>query len=299
MSLRNRRYPLRSGFTLIELLVVIAIIAILAAILFPVFAQAREKARQATCQSNLKQFSIAFGMYASDYDGNYPCPGGRNITPAPPGYVAPAWYSTDATKKDSAASALYPYIKQRGVGAANNVWSCPDAINVNGGSAFNVGQNYAMNDYARAQGPGQAVTTAGNVPVATFPNYHNGINPDFVKSPAEFIILTEIAQRTDGSGNRNASPFFNSGVSAATPLCMGMPQKYHANHSDFLFADGHVKALVPGATWRASDQPAWRSFNQSTCTTTADVEKLGLYSGGRSDADGSMWDPQISGVVYP
>src|SRR5881396_3209405 len=57
------------GFTLIELLVVIAIIAILAAILFPVFAQAREAARKAVCQSNLKQIGAAAIMYASDYDG--------------------------------------------------------------------------------------------------------------------------------------------------------------------------------------------------------------------------------------
>ncbi len=56
------------GFTLIELLVVIAIIAILAAILFPVFAQAREKARQASCQSNLKQIALGLAMYAQDYD---------------------------------------------------------------------------------------------------------------------------------------------------------------------------------------------------------------------------------------
>ncbi len=61
----------RKGFTLIELLVVIAIIAILAAILFPVFAKAREKARQASCQSNLKQIAIAFQMYAQDYDETY------------------------------------------------------------------------------------------------------------------------------------------------------------------------------------------------------------------------------------
>lgn len=59
----------RPGFTLIELLVVIAIIAILAAILFPVFAQAREKARQASCQSNLKQMGTAMRMYTDDYDG--------------------------------------------------------------------------------------------------------------------------------------------------------------------------------------------------------------------------------------
>src|SRR5712691_9559348 len=60
---------LRTAFTLIELLVVIAIIAILAAILFPVFAQAREKARQAACLSQTKQWGLAIDMYKQDYDG--------------------------------------------------------------------------------------------------------------------------------------------------------------------------------------------------------------------------------------
>jgi prepilin-type N-terminal cleavage/methylation domain-containing protein len=59
------------GFTLIELLVVIAIIAILAAILFPVFAQAREKARQTACLSNLKQIGLGMMQYVQDYDGTY------------------------------------------------------------------------------------------------------------------------------------------------------------------------------------------------------------------------------------
>lgn len=62
----------RKGFTLIELLVVIAIIAILAAILFPVFAQAREQARSTSCLSNMKQLGLALKMYAQDYDEEYP-----------------------------------------------------------------------------------------------------------------------------------------------------------------------------------------------------------------------------------
>jgi prepilin-type N-terminal cleavage/methylation domain-containing protein len=61
----------RSGFTLIELLVVIAIIAILAAILFPVFGRAREQARKATCQSNMKQLGLAFAMYLQDWDETF------------------------------------------------------------------------------------------------------------------------------------------------------------------------------------------------------------------------------------
>jgi prepilin-type N-terminal cleavage/methylation domain-containing protein/prepilin-type processing-associated H-X9-DG protein len=93
----------RSGFTLIELLVVIAIIAIIAAILFPVFALAREKARQATCQSNLKQISLATKMYQQDYDEMYP-PG---IVPAGAGIV-------------SALTLLQPYARN------TSIFHCPD-----------------------------------------------------------------------------------------------------------------------------------------------------------------------------
>src|SRR6476620_7318686 len=64
--------PKPKGFTLIELLVVIAIIAILAAILFPVFAKARENARATTCRSNLRQLGLAMTQYTEDYDGAYP-----------------------------------------------------------------------------------------------------------------------------------------------------------------------------------------------------------------------------------
>jgi prepilin-type N-terminal cleavage/methylation domain-containing protein/prepilin-type processing-associated H-X9-DG protein len=83
----------RRGFTLIELLVVIAIIAILAAVLFPVFAQAREKARQAGCLNNLKQLGMALTQYTQDYDETYPCGryraviGGRRVAVLGPDHV--------------------------------------------------------------------------------------------------------------------------------------------------------------------------------------------------------------------
>ncbi len=95
----------RSGFTLIELLVVIAIIAILAAILFPVFARARENARKSTCQSNLKQIGLAAMAYVQDYDETYPSPDDDSALTAPRNIV----------------TLLNPYTKN------NKIWRCPSA----------------------------------------------------------------------------------------------------------------------------------------------------------------------------
>src|SRR5450432_2610624 len=93
----KRRDAKFRAFTLIELLVVIAIIAILAAILFPVFARARENARRASCQSNLKQLGLGFLQYAQDYDERYPAGqqyGGNTIT------TGIGW-----------GGSIYPYVK--------------------------------------------------------------------------------------------------------------------------------------------------------------------------------------------
>lgn len=122
---KNRRAsrPRRAGFTLIELLVVIAIIAILAAILFPVFAQARAKARSATCISNLKQLTLGFVMYSQDYDESFP-----------------QWkwdqsYRSGSVNPNDATSlwcnAIFPYVKN------NGVYKCPeDARNLTANSFF-------------------------------------------------------------------------------------------------------------------------------------------------------------------
>ena len=112
----------RSGFTLIELLVVIAIIAILAAILLPVFAQAREMARGASCKSNLKQIGAAIAMYAQDYDETLPpvqtC-GSRMLETGQLSVQQPAapcgwlhWWS----------HLVHPYVKNDGV------FNCPSAV---------------------------------------------------------------------------------------------------------------------------------------------------------------------------
>ena len=118
---------IRRGFTLIELLVVIAIIAILAAILFPVFAQAREKARAISCLSNMKQIGLGQLMYSQDYDENFT----YGVLPTSgPGFPGIGW-----------AGQMYPYVKN------SQLFKCPNdpnqATRVNGVAVVPV--SYALN----------------------------------------------------------------------------------------------------------------------------------------------------------
>ena len=113
----NRRF----AFTLIELLVVIAIIAILAAILFPVFARARENARRSSCMSNLKQLGLGLMQYTQDYDEKLPCPGAT-------GYNGEFRNDDGSAAKASWRQKTYPYTK------SVQIFICPS--NIAGGMNF-------------------------------------------------------------------------------------------------------------------------------------------------------------------
>jgi prepilin-type N-terminal cleavage/methylation domain-containing protein/prepilin-type processing-associated H-X9-DG protein len=157
----------RRAFTLIELLVVIAIIAILAAILFPVFARARERAQQASCLSNERQIGIGFVQYFQDYDGRFPMTKGEH-----------PWVNT-----------LQPYMK------SYDILRCPtdDSINwkapLEGKTTVRV-TSYTLNGYLPP-----ALPTASNPTPAANP--YNNVGR--VKSPAEVIFLAESAKNWTGN----------------------------------------------------------------------------------------------------
>ena len=210
------------GFTLIELLVVIAIIAILAAILFPVFAKARDKARQTRCINNLKQCGMAFSMYAQDYDGwvhYYGYPG--------PGYLSEVW-SGILYKND--------YVKSLDVFVCPS-WKPNYWLNKNDLRNFNTyGFNYRQVEFLTKYYY-MSTVSGGNW------RYFNIYKVD---KPAQFILLAD-SLGVDGSatvGNRQAYMFSLSSGEARIHI-------RHNGLASIAFVDGHVaacdKAMIKAA----------------------------------------------------
>jgi prepilin-type N-terminal cleavage/methylation domain-containing protein/prepilin-type processing-associated H-X9-DG protein len=218
----------KRAFTLIELLVVIAIIAILAAILFPVFAQARAKARQATCLSNLKQLGLAFMLYVQDYDETFP----------------PTDYDDPNVGRVTWPTLVDPYVKAGIVKKAGSledksqkksVFVCPSIdtpvndptwVALNGAPGLRPLLSYGTNSYLMPAGRGIVWPKVPTVyPLAT------------IGSPASLVMLgpnlgtvPNITGRDDGYDgvNRNTQQYMHA-------------RMRHSGGANFNFADGHAK----------------------------------------------------------
>ncbi len=196
---------MRRGFTLIELLVVIAIIAILAAILFPVFARAREKARQASCLSNAKQMGLATNMYAQDYDDKF-C---YYATYVPPGTPRPV---TGGTGTHYWWDLLYPYVKNR------QIFRCPTVP-----KAWGYGWNLRMGYI------GAHPTRTGEL--------YEGVIQTSVAFPAETVLIADsdwTRSTADYGWSNSAMLTIPYHVSRFTP-------QRHNGGSNFVLVDGHAK----------------------------------------------------------
>jgi prepilin-type N-terminal cleavage/methylation domain-containing protein/prepilin-type processing-associated H-X9-DG protein len=229
----------RPGFTLIELLVVIAIIAILAAILFPVFAQAREMARGATCKSNLKQIGAAYLMYAQDYDettvplwscGGPELPTGFNSTTrcVPGNYIR--WWQY----------LLHPYLKNAGVLNCPSATPSPVPRYV---GQFTAALSYGYNNWGASWSPTFGCNSNCGVdlgPLITLPNQNwntaTGQSLAAVEDPAGTLVVVE-------------SFWYNVAPGPATGSTSGfsyVPNNRHQETVNAVYLDGHVK----GSKWQ-------------------------------------------------
>jgi len=232
MSLRVRR---GGGFTLIELLVVIAIIAILAAILFPVFAKAREAARSTSCRSNLKQLATSLMMYTQDYDEQTP-------------YMCCSNSGTDllSTGQFLWPYELFPYVKNAGV------YRCPDDPEYNACS-------YLGNNYVGPTALANFVAPASCVFVADASEGSNcgAGNAGCVNSPLDAAT---------GNGLNCDYTMWDS-TRRHTEQNWNLPR--HNTGMNVAYMDGHVKTVNGLVTWETGQAQAAASMQTALPYATA------------------------------
>lgn len=228
--LKNDR---RAGFTLIELLVVIAIIAILASILFPVFARARENARKSSCQSNLKQLGLGFAQYVQDNDGIYPTAiydASNGDDNAPFGWaqmLQPYLKSLQIFQCPSEAQPVNPYIKD--VSAGNKAFNWYDYSDY----AYNENFIYSYAPYGTSSSVLKSLheseLTGASLTVLLADSW-NAAQATTIFEPVTAGNYTFVYD-SDGeaqSWTYNAAP---------------MSMQRHLDGANYAFADGHVKWL--------------------------------------------------------
>jgi len=222
MKQRNSR-----AFTLIELLVVIAIIAILAAILFPVFAQAREKARQTTCVSNVRQMGFAVLMYSQDYDECVPLAASATAT----GFLN--WHHF-----------LEPYVKN------HQIWVCPSYNAATLDSLGNLVCHYGFNSY---------YLNRGVIPANIFSlNNAPGITLAAVSSPSMCTLMVD-NRGVAGRIPVNRLSTYVLPPSQADADFWGRPDPRHSEGVALGLIDGHVKWFRP-ASFYSAQQPVDKWF---------------------------------------